>query len=141
MSVAYTVLVLTVYALAVARITRLINADTITDWLRLIPARRMVAAQEAAQEAEALGQTKQKDIYRTTARRWGGVLGFLECPWCVGMWAALLTVWVPMWHHDNAVARYLALTLAVSHLIGVFARFADTEEIEIAPDDTDNDTR
>lgn len=131
----YAVLVLIVYALAVMRIVRLINGDTILDRLRLIPARKAGAARNAFLEAAAHGQTARADMFKTSFERWNKVLYFVGCPWCVSMWVAFGSVWVPLYFHANPVARYFAIALAVSHLVGVCARFADTEEIDIEDDD------
>ena len=137
-----TLVVLIVWFLAVARVTRLVNADTILDPPRLWLARRAVAAREVAAEAKQLGQVERYAALDRPARRWEKALGFVQCPWCVGMWAALLSAWAPMillswfsrpWYLDVVV--YLALALAASHLVGVCARFADTDEIAFEDDD------
>lgn len=129
-------LVLAVYFLAVARIVRLINSDKIADRPRLWIARRAVDARDAAAEAQSLGQAVRFIRLDRIAERWGKALYFVQCPWCVGMWVALATTWVPMWFAHNPVAQYIAVALAVSHLVGVCARFADTEDISIEDDDT-----
>lgn len=108
--------VLVIYVLAVARLTRLINADTILDRPRLAIASAAKASHVAGDDA---GES-----------RWSTALYFVQCPWCVGMWLCLLTAWVPIWYSDNVVARYLGVALAASHLIGVFAFAADTEDID-----------
>jgi hypothetical protein len=82
-------------------------------------------------EALAHGQLVRAALFARRAERWDAVLYFVECPWCVGMWLAFATAWVPLYFADNPVARYVALALAVSHLIGLCARFADTEEVDI----------
>ncbi len=137
-----TVIVLIVWFLAVARVTRLINADTILDRPRLWLAGRAVDARRDANEADALGQAVRYVLLDRRAKRWEKALGFTQCPWCVGMWAALFSAWAPMallswfarpWYLDVVV--YLGLVLAASHLVGLFARFADTEEISIEDDD------
>lgn len=137
-----TVIVLIVWFLAVARVTRLINADTILDPPRLWLAGRAVNARRDATEANQLGQAVRFVLLDRIASRWEKALAFVQCPWCVGMWLALLSAWAPMillswfgrpWYLDAVV--YLALALAVSHLAGVLARFADTEEIEFEDDD------
>lgn len=137
-----TVLVLVIWTLAVMRLTRLVNADTILDRPRLWLARRAVAARDEADEARNLGQTVRHRRLARTADRWEAVLAFFQCPWCVGMWVALATAWAPMlwlswfadpWHLD--LIRYLMLVLAASHIVGVLARFADTEEISFEDDD------
>lgn len=88
-------LVLTVYALAVMRLTRLINFDTILDRPR-VGLVRLVRGNPT-------------------------VVYFITCPWCVGMWVCFATVWVPMWHAANPVAQYIALALAASQVVGLFA--------------------
>ncbi|MBV9869444.1 MAG: DUF1360 domain-containing protein [Frankiaceae bacterium] len=137
MNLGYATLVLIVYALALMRLVRLINADTILDRPRLAIAGRAKSARLVADEAAAHGQTQRAADYHRRMERWNVALYFVQCPWCVGMWLAFGSVWVPLFFHDNIVARYIALALAASHLVGVCARFADTEEIDIEDDDDD----
>ncbi len=100
-----TVLILGIYVLAVARLTRLVNADIILD-----PVRVMVA-QRRGQDSTA--------SY------------FLGCPWCVGLWLSLLLAipviailgW-PWW-------ALIPVGLACSHLVGIMAPLASDEEIDI----------
>lgn len=115
MSLGYSVLVLVVYALALMRLTRLVNADTITDPVRIAIARR----------------ARDESRSPTERARWSTVEYFTGCPWCVSMWLAFATVWVPLFYATNPVARYVAVALAVSHLVGLLARFASDEDIEI----------
>jgi hypothetical protein len=135
MSLGEQILVGVVYALAVMRLTRLINADTILDRPRLAIASRAKEARLVANEAAAHGQTERAAMYHHKMTRWNTAMYFVQCPWCVGMWLAFGSVWVPLFYADNIVARYIGVALAVSHLIGVMARFADTEEIDIEDDD------
>jgi uncharacterized protein DUF1360 len=130
-----TVIVAVVYALALMRLTRLINADTILDRPRLAIITRARASQMDANEARALGQTVRVKLLESRAHRWATVMYFVQCPWCVGMWLALGSAWMPLYFHHNPVVAYLGVALAVSHLIGVCARFADTEEMEVTEDD------
>jgi hypothetical protein len=135
MNLGYATLVLIVYVLAVMRLVRLVNGDTILDRLRLIPAGKARDAKLVAEEAERLGQVERAKRYREMMGRWNKVIYFIQCPWCVGMWMAFGTAWAALFAHDNVIVRYVAVALAASHLIGVCARFADTEEIEIEDDD------
>lgn len=106
-----TILLLILYALSLLRVTRLINADTITDPIR-------IAA------AHAFGPEST-------------VVYFLQCPWCVSIWLAFGTGWIvpvltplPLW-----IWPFLAL--AASYLAGIAAaidRDADDLEIEIVDD-------
>uniref|UniRef100_A0AB39AKR2 DUF1360 domain-containing protein n=1 Tax=Mycolicibacterium phage phi1_186018 TaxID=3236641 RepID=A0AB39AKR2_9CAUD len=137
MSLGEFVLVLVVYTLAVMRLTRLINADTILDRPRLAIAAKAREAQLVVREAQAHGQTARATTYGRTWQRWNTLMYFVQCPWCVGMWLALGTAWVPLYFYTNPVAQYLGVALAVSHLIGVCARFADTEDMEIVDDEGD----
>ena len=101
----HTALILTMYVLASMRLTRLVNADTILDPVRVRLARRF--GPEST------------------------ILEFLGCPWCVGFWISLagaFVVSVPLqwpWHAS------IMLGLACSHLVGVFSRFASDEDIAI----------
>ncbi len=133
---------LIVWFLAVARATRLINADTILDRPRLWLATRAVNARADADEAQALGQAVRHIHLDRRAGRWEKALAFVQCPWCVGMWWSLLSAWAPMlllnlftrpWYLDAVI--YVGVAMACSHLVGVCARFADTEEISFEDDD------
>lgn len=114
MSLGFVILVLVVYVLALMRLTRLVNADTITDPIRIAVARR----------------ARDEDRSQTERARWSTAEYFLACPWCVSMWLAFGTVWLPLFFSANPVVRYVAVALAVSHLVGLFARFASDEDIQ-----------
>lgn len=124
--------ILAVYVLALARLTRLVNADTILDRPRLaIEARRREYETITDQEI-SLG--KQPDIvshWQRREHRWATAFYFVQCPWCVGMWLALFTAWLPVRLLNWPWLASLPIALAASHLVGVCARFADTEEITI----------
>lgn len=125
------VLILVTYALALARLTRLINADTVLDGPRGWVAGREKRQWSIAHGLQAnLDQAQLYEHHRRIARRWSTAMYFIQCPWCVGLWLTLATAWVPLWYADDPVARYAGVALAVSHLIGVCARFADTEDID-----------
>ena len=116
-----TVLVLVLYTLSVARLTRLVNADTVLDPVRVAVARR--AGDPDRSEAER--------------RRWNVVAYFMSCPWCVGLWLSLggaagpvVVLGWPWW-------AGLPVALAASHLVGVFAFAADTEDIEVTDEVAD----
>lgn len=99
------VLVLVVYLLAVMRLTRLANADTVLDPVRIKLARRYGA--ESA------------------------IITFLGCPWCIGLWlsvagaplAVLALGWSWWWT--------LPLALSCSQLVGMAAPLYSDEELAI----------
>jgi hypothetical protein len=134
LSLGYAILVLTIYTLAVARMTRLVNADTILDRPRVWISGRARSNQAAARESRTLGHDKSADMYVTAARRWETALYFVQCPWCVGMWLALASAYLPVWIIGWPAWAVLPVGLAVSHLVGITARFADTEDISIEDD-------
>ena len=136
MGIGLIVLVGVVYLLATARLTRLVNGDTILDPLRTIPLNRMTVARNTAKDARRAGQNAVAREYAARARRWNTVLYFIECPWCVGMWVTMGTAWLPLWHWDNRLVQYIGIALAASHLIGVFAFAADTEEVDVEEDES-----
>jgi hypothetical protein len=139
MSLGCTVLTLVVYTLAIMRVTRLINADTILDKLRLAIAQKMRQHHDLADKIEgdtALDENASQ-YYRQRERRWSTLMYFVQCPWCVSMWLALATAWIPLWFNTNVVARYVGIALATSHLVGICARFADTEEIDYEDETVD----
>ena len=115
----YTVLILVIYVLAAARLTRLVNADTVLDGPRLAIARR-------ARDTAASGPER---------RRWTTSLYFVQCPWCVGFWICLFSAYLPVHLVRWPWWALVPVALAASHLIGVFAFAADTEEIEVQESD------
>jgi hypothetical protein len=127
------VAVAVVYVLAVARVTRLVNADVVFDPVRLWVARRLSSAARGAVELESLGSLSLGAArLRRVQSRWGAVSYFLGCPWCVSVWVAAFTAWVPLWFAGNRVAVYVGVVLAVSHVVGLGARLADDgEDVEI----------
>lgn len=96
---------LTVYVLAVMRLTRLVNADTILDPARIRLARRF--GPESA------------------------LLEFLGCPWCVGFWlslaAAPVAVGVLGWPWWLSVP----VALACSQIIGMVSPLFSDEDLTI----------
>lgn len=104
-SLGHVVLVLVVYTLAIARLTRLINFDTILDPTRIAIARIFGPNSTA--------------VY------------FAACPWCVSVWVSAATAWVPLFFADNRVVQYFGIVLAASHLVGVGARWSSDEELDI----------
>lgn len=100
-------LVLGIYVLAVMRLTRLINSDTILDTPRIAIAR----------------------IFGPGSK----VVEFFNCPWCVGMWIALpgavgvgvILGWT--WWADPVVG------LACSQIVGMAEPLYRGEDIEFEP--------
>lgn len=106
-------LVLVVYALAVMRLTRLINYDAVLD--------------------------RPRSALIRLVRGNPTVVYFITCPWCVGFWVTLGTAWVPLWYADNTVAQYLAVALAASMIIGLAAPLSADDDIDIEDDTEDDD--
>lgn len=108
-AMASTLLVLGIYVLAVMRLTRLVNADTILDPVRI-----------------------------RAARRYGpnsSLLDFLECPWCVGMWFSLLLAIPVVSFLEWPWWSLIPLGLACSQLVGMFAPLFNDDEITFEPVD------
>lgn len=134
-SLGHAVLILILYALAVARLTRLVNADAVFDPIRLRVIGRANAAHAAVTEASGLGQVARADMLGGGLRRWNAAVYFIGCPWCVGFWLSLATAILPVLVIGWAWWALFPVALATSHLIGVFAFAADTEDVEIEDDD------
>lgn len=93
-------LVCLLYFLAVMRVTRLINFDTIMDWLHI-----------------GIGRFFGPGSWQAE---------FAVCPWCVSMWVGLATAWAPLFavglpHWWLYLAIYVMLALAASMITGLFA--------------------
>lgn len=114
----HTILILILYVLAAARLTRLINHDTITDPIRLAITQK----------------TRDPNTTSKTRERWAVVLYWTTCPWCAGLWICIFTTWIPLYFPYNPYAQYGLIALAASHLIGIASPAADTENTEIVDD-------
>ncbi|QHB37313.1 hypothetical protein I5G58_gp011 [Mycobacterium phage BirdsNest] len=130
-STGHAVLVLVIFVLAIARLTRIINADKIADPIRLWPAGKVREATLAGHEARAHGRSAEAAVYARRQQRWATAFEFVQCPWCVGWWFALAGAIVPVWFIGWPWWAMFPVALATSHLVGVLARFADTDEIDI----------
>lgn len=105
---------LLVYALAVARVTRLITADRITEtprerfeaalWRRFAP-HVPVHDREHAEPPLA--------VY------------LLSCPWCVSVYVAAVAAPIVYWWGDSPWFVVPALALAFSHVTGLLAKWGN----------------
>lgn len=93
-------LLLLIYALAVARVTGLIVADTITEPIR----DRIVG---------------WLDDTPGSAGEWFASL--ITCPWCAGMWVSLVAAPLVWFWGDSPVMLVPALALAFSQVTGATA--------------------
>lgn len=91
---------LLVYALAVARVTGLIVADTITEPIR----------------DRIIGWL---DDTPGSAGEWFASL--ITCPWCAGMWVSLIAAPLVWLWHDSPIMLIPALALALSQFTGATA--------------------
>lgn len=93
-------LLLLIYALAVARVTGLIVADTITE-----PVRDRIVG--------------WLDDTPGSAGDWFASL--ITCPWCAGMWVSLVAAPLVWFWGDSPVMLVPALALAFSQITGATA--------------------
>lgn len=100
-----TLIVLGLYVLTVARLTRLVNADMILDPLRV-----SIAARRGADSTLSY---------------------FLACPWCVGLWFAMLLAIPTVSYLGWPWWSLLPLGLSCSHIVGLLAPLASDEDIDI----------
>ena len=102
-------LIVVTYILAVARITRLITHDVITEPIRSALLNRFDPSKRIHRLAVyALGDM-QDDPSRT------------GCPWCVSVWVSAASApFVVHWQHETATVAIL-LALAASHATGLIA--------------------
>lgn len=95
------------WVLALARVTRLVVADRLTDFLR-------IWAYHRSQGAESL------------------LTYFVQCPWCVSMWLAFATAWIIWFQVDLPGYMYPLVALSGSYLVGLLAtNLEDHEDIDV----------
>jgi hypothetical protein len=94
--------VMLLWGLGVASVTRLIVSDAIMDWLH-----------EWAYNRQTPHQREQGDGTKLTY--------FLECPWCVSLWIAFATAWYPLLLTGWSWWLYPVLALAARYVVGLLA--------------------
>lgn len=90
------------WVLTLARLTRLLTRDEITDFIRVW----------------AFGRFGEDS--------W--VARFVQCPWCVGMWLSFGTLWPVFLGGGWDWRMYPLLALSGSYLVGLFAVNLEEEE-------------
>lgn len=99
--------ILGLWWLALARATRLLTKDMITDFIRIWAFKR------------TKGQTTALSYFTT-------------CPWCVGMWVSLTSAWSVILLTGWSWWLYPLLFLAGSHVVGLMAEnFESDDDVEI----------
>lgn len=131
MSLGETLLVLLLYVLVAARVTRLINYDTLLDPIRLWIARRASSALIYARTSE-LPEEKTSGLRRH--QRWTKLSEFLGCPWCVGFWVAAALSPIPVVVIGWPWWTCAVLPFACSHLIGIGDRWV-ADPLQIVADE------
>lgn len=127
MSLGQQLLILAIYVLAVARITRLINLDKIAAPLRDWVERKVtVHASIAERSSDPDTATRAQAAHH----RWDVAAYFVACPWCIGFWLSLVTGILPVALIGWPWWALFPVALAASHLIGVTARFAPDDDEE-----------
>jgi hypothetical protein len=130
-STGHAVVVLIIFVLAIMRLTRLVNADQVSDFFRLWIAGKVRQATLEVEEAAAHTQGARAVRAMDRRDRWSTAFEFVQCPWCIGWWFALAGAYVPVWYIGWPWWSLFPVALATSHLVGLLARFSDTEEIEV----------
>lgn len=97
-------LYLAVYVLAVMRVVRLINFDTVLDSPRAAIVR----------------------VFGPGSK----VVYFITCPWCVGFWVALVSAIAPVLLIGWAWWAFIPVALATSYIVGALAPLTADDEME-----------
>jgi hypothetical protein len=127
---------LVVYTLAVARVTRLVTADKLTEGPRerlivFLWRRSMMPTARAAIAAGTCtnGVWGCADAWARRARADDAepplLVYLLTCPWCVSVYVAALVAPVVYWWGDKPWFLVPAMALAMSHVTGLLAKMGD----------------
>lgn len=137
-SLGFAILILIVYVLAVMRLVRLVNYDTILDPLRLWIAHRANAARAAAAEADAADMPTQFVMFDRRMARWNKLAHFLKCPWCVGFWISVGTAVVPVLIIGWPWPSLFGVALACSYVVGLAAPLTEDDMEIVEGNDSGN---
>lgn len=91
---------LVVFVLAVARVTRFVTTDDITANIR----------------SKIIGRLDDRE--RTLGQH---LAQLIVCDWCVSVYVALAVAPLAIWHFDNPWATWPALGLAMAQVVGMVA--------------------
>lgn len=91
---------LVVFALAVARVTRLVTTDDITANIR--------------SKIIALLDDRERTLGEHLAR-------LIVCDWCVSVYVGLAVAPLVIWHYANPAVTWPVLALALSQVVGMLA--------------------
>lgn len=116
------VITLAVYALAVARVTRLVAADKLTErprsavirwaYVRRYPACRTGTREERNQALLLMLKTADQPL----------LAYLITCRWCLSIWVAAAATPLIAWHPASPWLFWPAFALAASHLTGLLAK-------------------
>lgn len=126
MPVFETLLVLTMYVLVAACLTRMVNHDFVFEWLRLFVDRRAATALESAQSTDRT--TVDYVVYANRYNRWTVAGDFLVCPYCLGFWVCLALAPAPILILSWSWWTLAALPFAASHLVGIGDRLVSVDD-------------
>jgi hypothetical protein len=104
-----------VFALAVARVTRFITADKLSESIR----GRIVLALWLRR---AHGDRELVRLQRSNQAEPPLLAYLIECPWCVSIYVAAVAAPLCWWWGDTPYALIPALWLAFSHVTGLLAK-------------------
>jgi hypothetical protein len=99
------VLILIGWVLAVARVTRLIAMDRITENARIALVRR-------------LGEAHMLNY-------------LMNCMWCMSIWVGVMSMPVPVFMAHRSWAQAAVFALGASYITGMLSRLDDDDEVEI----------
>jgi hypothetical protein len=117
-------LIVLVYALAVARVTRLINSDRLTERPRLALEARLWRRNEE-REAARWGITVAEITADRALRDPPLSVYLLTCPWCVSIYVAAVAAPVAYFWGQLPWLFVPALALAFSHVTGLMAKIGE----------------
>lgn len=103
--------VMLVYALAVARVTRLVTSDRITE----APRERLAAA--LWRRYKPIVPPADRDVAEPPL-----AVYLLRCPWCVSIYVAAVAAPIAYLWGSNPIFLIPALALAFSHVTGLLAQ-------------------
>lgn len=130
MSLGYVLLVLILYTLFVASLTRLVNYDRVLDPARLWVARRAARAHTAAQEAANADMATEYAAAMARFNRWNVLFDFLICPWCVSPWIGMACGYVPVHIIGWPWWTLFVVAWAARYLVGLADRWV-SDPVEI----------
>lgn len=116
------VITLVVYVLAIARVTRLVTTDKLSERLRTAVIRWAYVRKYPACRIGTRGMRAEALRLMVNTGEQPMLAYLITCRWCMSIWVAAAATPLIVWYGTSRPLFWVAFALAASHLTGLLAK-------------------